>query len=170
MANEKELKYLVANDSWKSNITGSQKIEQGFLTPYGGNANVVRIRIIDNKSALLTLKGVVVIDTDGLPTKKEFEYPVPLLDAREQLLMCESKVIKTRYIVPDGQYEWEVDVFEDSLSGLVVAELEEREGVTPFPPKELPAFVGKDVSLDMRYTNVSLAYKGLPVDNTPQSA
>lgn len=162
MASEKELKYLVANDSWKSLATSSERLEQGFLTPKGGDHATVRVRIIDNKTALLTIKGKTTIDTDGLPVKKEFEQPWPLDEAIEMLAMCQAKLIKTRYFVPHGQYLWEVDVFEDNLAGLVVAELEDRENVKPFPPAQLPAFVGRDVSLDMRYTNVSMAYNGLP--------
>lgn len=165
MASEKELKYLVANDGWKSLATGSERLEQGFLTPKGGEHSVVRIRIINDQSALLTVKGRTVIDTDGLPVKKEFEQPWPLDEAKEMLEMCQAKLIKTRYFVPQGQYLWEVDVFEDNLAGLVVAELEDRTNITPFPPAELPHFVGSDVSLDMRYTNVALAYSGLPSDD-----
>lgn len=161
MANEKELKHLVVSDSWKSQTTGTERLEQGFITP-AGDGSIVRIRIIDNKTAILTVKGRVVIDTDGLPTKKEWEYKIPLEEGKEMLEMCTSKIIKTRHFVPHGAYLWEVDVFEGNLAGLVVAELEDREGVTPFPPMQVPDFVGKDVSLDMRYTNVSLAYNGMP--------
>lgn len=164
MANEKELKHLVTNDSWKSQVSGTERMEQGFLTPAGKGGNVVRIRIIDNKKAILTVKGPAKIDTDGVPIKKEFEKEFPLDEGRQMLELCASKLIKNRHFVKHGPYLWEIDVFEDNLAGLVVAELEDREGVTPFPPTDYPSFIGKDVSADMRYTNVSLAYNGLPAD------
>ncbi len=35
-----------------------------------------------------------------------------------------GKIVKTRYLVPDGKRIFEVDVFHDRNEGLIIAELE----------------------------------------------
>lgn len=67
-------------------------------------------------------------------------------------------IIKRRYIVPFGGNTWDVDIFEDELSGLAVAEIE-----LPSSDAEvsIPPFVGKEVSGDFRYYNSSLSGTGL---------
>ena len=56
---------------------------------------------------------------------QEYEYAIPLDDARELLALCTGPLIdKTRHFVPYGGFEWEVDEFHGDNAGLVVAELE----------------------------------------------
>ena len=111
----------------------------------------VRVRIIDDR-AVITIKG-----PNNGATRAEFEYPIPIDDARQLLTLCPPPVIvKTRHIVPFHSNRWEVDVFHDSLDGLVLAELE-------IPSEDYhydrPPFVGENVTDDRRYYNSQL---GLP--------
>ncbi|MBU1304507.1 MAG: CYTH domain-containing protein [Alphaproteobacteria bacterium] len=153
MGIEIERKFLVLSDAWQAAVTGSALLRQGYLS---SNAKAtVRVRTKDDASAVITLKGQV----KGL-VRAEYEYAIPIDDARELLAMAAPHVIeKRRHLVPFGGLVWEVDVFEGHLAGLVLAEVEldsASQSVT------LPDWVGTEVSLDARYNNASLARDGVP--------
>jgi CYTH domain-containing protein len=112
---------------------------------------VVRVRIADDK-AFLTIKG----NLKGI-TRDEFEYPIPVDDAKELLKMGgEYRVEKTRYIQEIDGKKWEIDVFHGKNSGLVVAEIELRSESEKI---ELPEWIIREVSSDERYFNFNLATK-----------
>ena len=111
----------------------------------------VRIRIVGDK-AFITVKSRNI----GA-VRNEWEYPVPVEEAKEMLRSCcKSRLIdKTRYIVEaPHNLKWEIDEFHGSLDGLVIAEIE-------LPDEEfevaLPDFIGEDVTGNPRYYNSSLA-------------
>lgn len=146
MAKEIERKFLVAHDGWRGGATGVS-IRQGYLAR--GQATV-RVRVAGARG-LLTVKG----PTEGL-SRDEFEYPVPVQDARQMLdRLCGERIVdKTRYRVTVGDHEWVVDEFQGANEGLVLAEVElqrEDEHV------EMPDWVGEEVSADPRYTNAALS-------------
>lgn len=145
MAKEIERKFLVQDLSIIAGIVGTP-ITQGYVAEGG---LLVRVRRAGDK-AFLTLKGPRVGLSCG-----EWEYPIPLDEALEMLEYSTGGMLsKTRYNVPVGPHTFEVDVFEGGLAGLVVAEVElsdEAEAV------ELPAWLGREVSYDMAYTNINLA-------------
>lgn len=148
MGQEIERKFLVISDAWRDLVTGSALLRQGYLS---SNAKAtVRVRSEDDERAVLTLKGRL----EGL-SRSEYEYDIPIDDAREMLAMAEPHVIhKRRHLVPFGGLTWEVDVFEGRHLGLVVAEVEldeEDQHVI------LPDWVGAEVSYDDRYANASLS-------------
>ncbi len=122
-------------------------MEQGYLD-HGRIAARVRIA---GERALLTLKG-----TGAGTARAEFEYAIPLEDARELLRSCSlpGRVTKTRrYYRHDGRL-WEVDVFGGANEGLVLAEVElesEDEEV------DVPPWAKREVSGDPRYFNAYLA-------------
>jgi CYTH domain-containing protein len=146
MAAEIERKFLVANDSWRDGTAGV-RIAQGYLSQ--DPDRTVRVRIA-GEGAWLTIKG----RTEGI-TRVEFEYPIPLDDARVLLGLCLPSVIdKTRHEVSFAGHLWEIDVFHGDNEGLIVAEVElADEAVSP----ELPSWVGAEVSSDARYFNSCLA-------------
>ena len=154
MGQEIERKFLVANEGWRAGATGSSLLRQGYLS---SNAKAtVRVRSKNDEQGVLTLKG----KTEGI-SRSEYEYDIPIEDARELLAMAEPLVLeKRRYIVPFGGLIWEVDVFEGRHAGLVIAEVEldsEDQAV------QLPDWVGVEVSADERYFNASLARsEGVP--------
>lgn len=151
MAVEIERKYLVKSDEWRSMSSSSSHFCQFYLSV---NPDcTVRIRIIDDSSAFLTVKS----RNKGI-SRGEWEYPIPVEDARAMMELHVGRlVIKRRHIVPFGGYIWEVDIFEGELSGLAVAEVElpSSDAVVALPP-----FVGKEVSGDVRYYNSSLSGTG----------
>lgn len=88
-------------------------------------------------------------------TRHEFEYAIPVNDARDLLATsCQGVMIeKTRYCVEYGGKIWEVDVFEGANAGLIVAEIELDSEDEPF---DRPPWLGREVSGDPRYLNTSL--------------
>lgn len=161
MAQEIERKFLVISDGWKDAATGSKLLRQGYLS---SNAKAtVRVRTRDDDEAMVTIKGA----TRGI-SRAEYEYEVPVPDAREMLAMAEPHVLeKRRYIVPFGGLTWEVDVFEGRHAGLVIAEVElEREDQNV----HLPDWVGREVTDDDRYYNASLSRAMAPPDIDPDAA
>ncbi len=154
MGVEIERKFLVSQDAAAQVLPGtrSEHLVQGYLAR---GAVTVRVRIVDEARAWLTLKGPRV----GL-SQPEFEYEVPLGDARELLAMASLGVVrKRRHYVPHAGQTFEVDVYEGPLEGLVTAELElEHEA----QQVAWPHWLGRDVSEEPGYSNSALARKGLP--------
>jgi adenylate cyclase len=146
MATEIERKFLVSDDSWRGGARGSRYV-QGYLSR--DPKRVVRVRQA-GPSAYLTIKGVA-----RGTARPEFEYPIPFSDAEDLLKLClHSMVEKTRYTIEYHGKRWEVDEFHGENDGLVLAEIElsrEEESV------DLPPWVGKEVSLDPRYSNAYLS-------------
>jgi CYTH domain-containing protein len=147
MAIEIERKFLVRRDAWRAVHAAGTRYRQGYIST--GPDHVVRVRVAGDR-AFVTIKG----RRSGL-TRLEFEYPVPVGDAQVMLdTLCRAPLIeKTRYRVPYGGREWEVDEFAGANAGLLIAEVE-------LPSEEarveLPPWVGREVSDDPRYYNASL--------------
>lgn len=148
MGTEIERKFLVKDDSWRTPDLARTPIRQGYLAV--GPPAAVRVRIAGDK-AILNIKSAVINIT-----RLEFEYPVPLDDAREILeSVCDGRIVhKTRFLVDHAGMTWEVDVFEGANQGLVVAELELESEDQPF---EKPPWLGDEVSGDPRYLNTHLS-------------
>lgn len=148
MATEIERKFLVATEGWRERVEKTAAIRQYYLAVAADRS--VRLRIIDNRDAKLTIKfGAAAL------VRQEFEYVIPLVDAEEMALHAVGSMIaKTRHYVREGNFLFEVDVFEGRLAGLVIAELEIVEGVEP---ARLPAWIGRQVTGDQRYSNAMLS-------------
>ena len=146
MAIEIERKFLVKDQSWKKEVKEGTFIRQGYLN--SATRRMVRVRVNKDR-ATLTIKG----ENKNL-TRKEFEYEIPLKDGLSILDMCETPIIeKIRYLFKINQSNWEIDVFEGKNKGLVVAEIELGNEEEPF---DKPSWLGKEVSFDHRYYNLSL--------------
>ena len=149
MAKEIERKYLVIDDGYKSMSTESHHIIQGYLSL--NKEATVRLRIADDV-AYITIKGI-----NKGAIRNEWEYPIPIEDAREMLQLASGTIIeKIRHIVHYGEHKWEVDEFGGDNVGLVVAEIELRAEDEQFP---LPPFIGQEVTGDPNYYNSALAAK-----------
>lgn len=154
MGVEIERKYLVKDESYKAMAAASVKIEQGYLS--ADPRATVRLRISawseGAEHAFITVKSKNVGAARG-----EWEYEIPVDDARQMMPLCCRKLEKTRYAVPFGGYTWEVDAFAGKLSGLVVAEVElPSVDVSP----ALPPFAGEEVTGDPAYYNSNLCSVG----------
>lgn len=146
MAHEIERKFLLSGDAWRGLAQG-QYLCQGYLSI--SPDCTVRIRIAGDK-AFFTIKG----RTKGL-TRLEFEYPMPLEEARVMLreLALRPLIEKTRYSIPHQGLVWEVDEFHGENQGLVLAELELENENQAY---EKPGWIGEEVTGDPRYYNANL--------------
>lgn len=155
MALEIERKFLVKDDSYKQMAFQSSRIAQGYICSMRGRT--VRVRIRDDKG-FLTIKGPA--DVKGLG-RYEWEKEIPLDEAQELMKLCEPGMIdKTRYLVRSGKHIFEVDEFYGENEGLTIAEVELASEDEVY---EKPAFVGEEVTGDVRYYNSFLMrnpYKG----------
>ena len=148
MALEIERKFLVLDDSYKHEAFSKSHICQGYICSERGRT--VRIRIRD-EHAYVTIKGPSV---DGGLARSEFEYEIPLDDARQLMKLCEPGLIdKVRWLVKSGDHTFEVDEFFGDNEGLVMAEVELSS--TDEEPI-IPHFIGKEVTGDRRYYNSQL--------------
>ncbi len=155
MAKEIERKFLVASNAWRDAAGAASHLLQAYVILAPGRS--LRVRIADGRVARLTLKL-----GDGGLERDEYEYEVPLADARELIRLRLGNLIeKTRYRVPFGKFVWEVDVFEGALAGLVVAEVEMTSSADR---PALPGWLGSEVTGVAEFGNRSLAVDGLPAD------
>ena len=146
MGIEIERKFLVDKRDW-SRMGEGCVYRQGYF-PTADNV-ALRVRIAGD-AAYLTVKGPKV----GAG-RTEFEYGIPVDDARQMLIeLCRKPIIeKTRYRIDFGGRTWEVDVFHGDNEGLVVAEVEIERADAPV---EIPPWVVREVTGDHRYNNTWL--------------
>lgn len=148
MATETERKFLLRDQRYKSLAVSHYDIVQAWL--FDTQGKTLRVRIRDNE-AFLTFKGPST--QDGVE-RFEWEKAIPLEEARELMRFClPGKIEKTRYLVPQDGFVFEVDEFHGDNEGLVVAELELPSADSPYPR---PDWLGREVTGDKRYYNVML--------------
>jgi CYTH domain-containing protein len=150
MPKEIERKFLVASDDWRREAKPGKRFQQAVVFAHGDRT--LRIRTVDDREARLTLKiGITGSDM----SRHEFEYEVPITDAEELLKLANGNTIsKTRYDVLRGDHIWEVDVYDGDLEGLVVAVVEMK---SEDDKPELPAWLGRELTGDKRFSNQALA-------------
>lgn len=150
MGKEIERKFLV-NDKVKLylNDADSNFCIQTYIS--SDSEKIVRARVLEDKG-FITIKSKVV----GF-SRHEFEYEIPKADALELIELFGNNVIeKTRYLIPHGNHTWEVDLFSGLNNGLIVAEIELNSENEQF---ELPEWIDKEVSGDVKYYNNNLQKK-----------
>ncbi|MGU3537961.1 CYTH domain-containing protein [Methylobacterium sp. A54F] len=144
---EVERKFLVAHEGWRGEVASTRRLTDGLVGHFASGK--VRVRL-DEERAWLTVKG----NRTGL-ARAEFEYEIPRGDAEQMLsLVCETCLIqRTRHCVPHGGLTWEVDVYDGTLAGMVLAEVEldhEAQAVT------LPDWIGHEVTCDPRFSQSTM--------------
>ena len=145
MGEEIERKFLVTGNAWRAGK--SRDYRQGYLSI--DKQRTVRVRIAGD-AAFLTVKGL----TEGA-TRAEYEYPIPVADAKAMLeTLCLRPIIeKRRYRIEHGGMTWEIDEFLGENAGLMVAEIELETAQQPF---DKPAWIGEEVTTDPRFFNANL--------------
>jgi adenylate cyclase len=147
MATETERKFLVKGE-FRHLAAGELKITQAYLSV--DPSKTIRIRITDDK-AYITIKSRIAGKSIS---RNEWEFPVPVSDAREMMKIClEGLIVKTRYLIPSGRHTIEVDVFHDKNEGLVIAEIELSSEDEKF---EIPEWLGEEVTGNPSYYNSNL--------------
>ena len=153
MGQEIERKFLTSSRSWQSAVSEVSDISQVYLA--STDSVSVRIRVKNDDKAFLTVKS-----TDAGPSRLEFEYPIPVDEAKALFDLRIGHIVeKRRHIVVFEGHRWEVDLFRGVLDGLVMAELELDDAEQQF---RKPDWLGEEVTHDPRYYNASLAMQGLP--------
>jgi adenylate cyclase len=148
MALEIEKKFLLRDDRWREDVERSVAMRQAYL---GGDGVSVRVRF-EGDQARLNIKQMRI----G-PSRHEFEYTIPLADARRLMNMANGGgTEKTRHYVRIGDLVWEIDEFEGDNEGLIVAEIELQSEDQPF---EKPDWIDEEVTGEERYYNVALAQR-----------
>ncbi|WP_159593721.1 CYTH domain-containing protein [Chelativorans xinjiangense] len=152
MAKETERKFLVASEAWRDEAAEVLAIRQFYL--FVGSDRSLRVRLKEGRATLALKLGA------HARVRDEYEYPIPLADARQMEAFARGKIIeKVRHLVRHRGYLYEVDVFAGSLSGLVIAELETADTVAD---DDLPPWLGLEITGKPAYYNASLAVNGLP--------
>lgn len=154
MGIEIERKFLVTGDGWRAEARKVEPMAQGYLNDLaamdtGAMKASVRVRIAGD-GAWLNLKS-----RELGHTRQEFDYPIPVDDARALLALCVGGLVdKRRHYVDHGGRMWEVDEFLGDNAGLVVAEIELESADAGF---ERPAWIGAEVTDESRYYNLALS-------------
>lgn len=149
---EIERKFLVS-DPPLGDARRIEEIEQGYLAAGKGE---VRLRRRDGR-LLLTAKGGEGLSREEAEIElspEQFDRLWPLTEGR--------RIRKRRHRIPHGGgLEIELDVYEDDLAGLVVAEVEfgSEQEAHQFEP---PGWLGADVTGENAYMNRTLASDGAP--------
>lgn len=130
-------------------LTENKEGDQGYLT--GGDETSIRVRVADDQS-YITIKGPRV----GLSCL-EVEFSIPMIDGVSLLdSVADAKQIhKVRYTKMFNGFAFELDIFDLTNKGLVLAEVEledESIEVDAYPE----GWVMQEVS-DKKYTNSYLA-------------
>ena len=145
MAKEIEHKFLVFPDLLPRPLSAGDHLKQGYLSC----KPAVRVRIITSgrsSKAFLTIKG------PGFRQRSEFEYEIPVNDAKSLMKLCGSRIVRKirRRIGP-----WEIDEFKERHAGLWLAECELKSAKAKLPA--LPEWIGQEVTDDPEYSNSNLA-------------
>ncbi len=152
MAIEIERKYLVEQLD-KSILPEGEAIDQGYLSE---TRPTVRIRT-KGPRAFFTIKGSSdQLHSSGALMRTEFEYEVPIDDAKDILELALHRLQKTRHRLASGI---EIDVFAGAHEGLILAEYESTDGSEIAPPAGV---VWREVTSDRRYSNSWIARNGIP--------
>ena len=154
MGIEIERKFLVSGDGWRSAAHKVVAMAQGYLNDLalvdGGAMNAsIRVRI-EGDAAFLNLKS-----RELGASRQEFDYAIPVADARALLALCVGGIIdKRRHYVEFASHLWEVDEFLGDNAGLVVAEIELSRVDEAFAR---PDWLGAEATHAARYYNLALA-------------
>jgi len=165
MGKEIERKFLLNEstvDLWNMKFNESFEIVQGYFPCH---EPTVRVRTSswfnsDGYRATLTMKS-----KDTTITRYEFEYPIPIEDAKLMIAMyCGKRIIrKIRRVVKIDGLNWEIDCYLGNNDGLftVEVELKNEEQVI-----QIPDWVGEEITDRPEYTNHSLAIQNEKIWNS----
>jgi CYTH domain-containing protein len=151
---ERERKFLIDTVPGDLDLSDRVEIRQGYLI--ADDSASVRVRDAAEKGCTLTVKagqGAERTELEFAIGREHFDAAWPHTEGR--------RVVKTRHRIRFGEHCIELDVFADSLEGLVFAEVEfdSADALEAFRP---PPWFGQEVTDDGRYTNASLALHGRP--------
>jgi len=154
MGIEIERKFILLADDWRAAAHEIVTMTQGYLNDLamvgsGAMNTSVRVRI-EGDTARLNIKS-----RELGSTRQEFDYAIPMDDARALLALCIGGIIdKRRHLVEHAGHQWEIDEFLGANAGLVVAEIELASADEAFAR---PHWLGAEATHAQRYYNLALA-------------
>ena len=154
MGIEIERKFLVVGNGWRDVSHHVVPMAQGYLNDLhavdtGAMNTSVRVRI-EGEQARLNIKS-----RELGASRQEFDYLIPMDDARALLALCVGgKIDKRRHLVQHAGHLWEIDEFLGVNAGLIVAEIELGSEEESF---EQPTWLGAEATHAVRYYNLALA-------------
>ena len=146
--------FLAEDDASRDTAHSVKPMAQGYLNDLatvdsGAMQASVRVRI-EGEAAFLNLKS-----REAGPSRQEFDYGIPVADARALLALCVGGTIdKHRHYVEHQGHLWEIDEFLGDNAGLVVAEIE-LDAVDEVFAR--PDWLGAEATHAQRYYNLALA-------------
>lgn len=151
---ERERKFRLETIPPDIALSDSVALRQGYLA-ISGHASV-RVRDSGTEGCTLTVKagtGAERVELEWPIDRASFDAAWPFTEGR--------RVVKTRHRVRADRHVLEIDVFGGDLDGLVVVEVEftSRDELDAYEP---PAWFGREVTDDARYSNAALALAGRP--------
>ena len=151
---EIERKFVVSEAPDLSSLE-STAIEQGYLSISTQGGAGVRLRRRGDQLTLTAKSGSGLARDEAEIDlgAEQFARLWPLTEGR--------RLVKRRYLIPAGELTIELDVYEGSLAGMVVAEVEfgDEGAAAAFEP---PDWFGAEVTGQWEYLNEALATKGRP--------
>jgi CYTH domain-containing protein len=156
---ERERRFLVDAAPPHDHGPEAVALRQGYLAT--GEQRSIRVRDAGSDGCTLTFKagaGAERTELEWSIEQREFDAAWPHTDGR--------RIEKTRRRIVFGRHVIELDVFGGELEGLVIAEVEfsSADALAAFEP---PAWFGREVTDDGRYSNASLALHGHPDAGVP---
>lgn len=148
---ERERRFLV--DALPESLPDPSRIVQAYVTTEPLSVRIRRRAGLDT----LTIKvgsGMTRTEVERVLTAEEFDALWPYA--------CELRIDKRRHLIPLGDgHTAELDLFDGALAGRRLVEVEFVSDATArdFEP---PAWFGREVTDDNRYSNSSLARDGWP--------
>ncbi len=127
MAVEIERKFLVVNETWRSQSLKRRSISDHLIARFENENGKARIRICDG-AAMLTIKG----PRRGY-SRNEFHVDLTEADAQSMIaeFASEPALVKTRHDIEHAGLVWQVDEYNGALEGLVTCEVELHPRTTP---------------------------------------
>ena len=154
MAVEIERRFLLTGEGWRALAGAPQPRRQGYLAA-SADGVTVRVRLRGVEAAWLPLKAAA--DAIGL-VRHEFEYAIPVSDAESLWTLAPHRLEKTRFALSLVGGDWVVDQFAGRNGPLLLAEVELPAAQTAL---EIPAWCGREITGDGRWSNAALARRPL---------
>lgn len=148
MAKEIERKFLLKSYIPVPDEYSKTEIKQGYILAEKGKQ--VRIRIAKGKGLLC------VKFTDGV-LRDEFEYEIPVKDAKEIFSKCTATLEKKRLSFKIGNETYDVDAYPNGLT-FVEVEFTSMKNLEKWVK---PSWCGEEVSDVKKYSNIELAKQNL---------
>jgi len=160
MAKEIERRFLVDESSLSNKYNHINYINQGYLIK-PGESTTVRVRIsllnsigVEHDSKIINAGSYLTIKIqESYGSVDEFEYRIPIGDAKKLLLECDKVISKFRYVYKYDKYIIELDKFEKDLSGIIIAEVELDDINKEFP---MPPYFTHEVTGIRELSNFSM--------------